>query len=303
MKTTRLPVKGIHIPKITIGHGKPRLLITAGVHGDEYSQQLVLQRLLRKPLPICHGSVVILPKVNPKGLEQNSEVNPADNLNINRVFPGQAKSKQQSRRIAAAVFHLARQCAAVIDLHNFTDPAMPQLIWVDGGTASIREQTQKLCKLFAYPLAWRIKPRDKGMKGSKGTLIYNAVMAGVPAIGIELPPIDTVNKSEIKKTEAGLRKAITVMLGDKAVPAAKRRLTVIDRLNIASPKKGIFAPKVSIGDKVRKGTVIGSLINDDYSSVPLRVTAHGGIVTRLRRAGLATKGQLLCNIGINKHIQ
>jgi len=300
MKNKFLKVRGIRIPQIIIGQGQPRLLVTAGMHGDEHSQQLVLQRILARLPRIAKGSIVVLPRLNPQGLAQNIEVNPKDGLNINRVFPGKRGSPRQSERIAAAVFDLARECEAVIDLHNFTDPALSQLIYVDSGTTKVRRESKKLCQFYGFSLVWRIRRGDPSMSGASGTLIYNAVRAGIPAIGVELPPHDAIRSKELAAAEKGLRRIISYFLEDRLFRDSARPLVMIDRLNVVAPETGIFRPVQLLGSRLEKGEVIGKIVGANNQEKVVRAP-RAGLLTRLRRPGAIKKKQLIFNIGISKN--
>lgn len=298
MEKTVIKVGTVAIPRITLGGGRPRIVITAGIHGDEFSQQLVLQRLLADPPQLKRGSIVILPRINPLGLSKNSEVNPADGLNINRVFPGNKNSPDISRRIARMVFEQALQSDAVVDLHNFTDPALPQMIYVDAGERRVRQRSLQLCRIYGFPLVWRIRTNDPGMIGSRKTLIVNTVLAGIPAIGVELPPLDNLTENEIRTGVEGLRRVLQFMT-DPGKNVKRRPTTLIDRINIRAREPGIFIPSLPLGVSVKPGNIIGKIFTPDYQEIPVP-TEFNGLLTRLRRAGPIHKQQLIGNIGIKK---
>lgn len=266
------------------------------MHGDEFSQQLVLKRFLDNAPNLKRGSVTILPRLNPGGLAANSEINPTDGLNINRVFPGRAVTPSISRKIARMTFDMAKQSDGVIDLHNFTDPAIPQTIFVDTGPSPLRELLLTMCRMNNFPLIWRIRANDPGMADAKRTLIYNVVRAGIPAIGVELPPLDVVTEREIKMGEQGVRAVIQFMING-TIGNMTDRQAVIDRINLRSPQDGIFIPMRSLGSLVRSSSVIGKIIMKNYNTLTISAGTTG-ILTRIRRAGPITKEQLICNIGI-----
>ncbi|MFH1207452.1 MAG: succinylglutamate desuccinylase/aspartoacylase family protein [Patescibacteria group bacterium] len=298
MKKSVIKIGSLSIPQITLGGGRPRILITAGIHGDEFSQQIVLQRLLADPPQLQRGSIVILPRVNPLGLAENTEVNPTDGLNINRVFPGKKNSPNISRRIANMVFEQALQSDTVVDLHNFTDPALPQIIYVDAGKRQIRQQSLQFCRIYGFPLVWRIRANDPGMDGSRKTLIFNAVRAGIPAIGVELPPLDGLTEKEIKTGVTGLRRVLQVM-SDSGKNFQQRPITIIDRKNVRAQQSGIFVPLLPIGVSVKPSSIIGKILTSDLQEMPVRAE-FSGLLTRLRRAGPINKKQLIGNIGMKK---
>ncbi|RDJ20004.1 hypothetical protein DWF00_20555 [Bosea caraganae] len=67
----------------------PTLLLTGGVHGDEYEGPLVLYRLMRALAELDpSGRGIILPSVNHPAFLAASRVSPIDQIDLNRCFPG-----------------------------------------------------------------------------------------------------------------------------------------------------------------------------------------------------------------------
>lgn len=82
----------------------PRVLVTAGIHGCEFVGIETARRLaieLAGRSGAVRGTVTIVACVNPGAMRARiPALNPADGLNINRMFPGDAGGSA-SRRIAA----------------------------------------------------------------------------------------------------------------------------------------------------------------------------------------------------------
>ncbi|MER8996015.1 succinylglutamate desuccinylase/aspartoacylase family protein [Mesorhizobium sp. M0678] len=96
--------EALPLPVLSFNKGEgPRLLITAGCHGNELEGPIVARRLLDW-LPRAQecGRVIIVPVLNPPALKAWSRNSPVDGLNLNRVFPGRADGSI-SERIADAV--------------------------------------------------------------------------------------------------------------------------------------------------------------------------------------------------------
>ncbi len=82
-------VRGRTILSASIGKGKKRVLVLAGIHGDERATAVLAKALLaslsRDPIP--NGpTVTIVSEVNPDGLVDFTRVN-ASRVDINRNFP------------------------------------------------------------------------------------------------------------------------------------------------------------------------------------------------------------------------
>ena len=89
---------------LTVIKGKDKgivFTILAGVHGAEYAPIIATQKLIKKfEVKRLSGTIIILPITNIGAFYSSTPyVNPIDNLNINRIFPGN-KNGSVSEKIA-----------------------------------------------------------------------------------------------------------------------------------------------------------------------------------------------------------
>src|SRR3954471_18085660 len=80
----------IPIPLMVAKRGTgPTVLLTGANHGDEYEGPLALMALMRE-LPLDHlsGRIIIVPALNVPAYRAGTRVSPIDQVNLNRVFPG-----------------------------------------------------------------------------------------------------------------------------------------------------------------------------------------------------------------------
>ncbi len=89
---------------LTVIKGKDKgivFTILAGVHGAEYAPIIATQKLIKKfEVNRLSGTIIILPITNIGSFYSSTPyVNPIDNLNINRIFPGN-KNGSVSEKIA-----------------------------------------------------------------------------------------------------------------------------------------------------------------------------------------------------------
>src|SRR5207237_628643 len=83
---------------------RPRVVLVAGVHGDEMEGILALHELCRTlPLTELVGTLVAIPIANPTAFAGLQRRVPIDGADLNRTFPGQAEGSF-SDRLAAALF-------------------------------------------------------------------------------------------------------------------------------------------------------------------------------------------------------
>lgn len=79
----------VEIPVVVIRNGTgPTVLLTGGVHGDEYEGPIALSELSRTLDPAeVQGRVVIMPAVNVPAVLADTRLSPFDNRGMNRSFP------------------------------------------------------------------------------------------------------------------------------------------------------------------------------------------------------------------------
>src|SRR5690606_12165747 len=80
----------IEIPIISVKNGAgPTVLLTGGVHGDEYEGPIAISRLARTRDPAqVQGRVIMIPAFNMPAVMNDTRLSPVDDRDINRYFPG-----------------------------------------------------------------------------------------------------------------------------------------------------------------------------------------------------------------------
>ncbi|MFJ5730581.1 succinylglutamate desuccinylase/aspartoacylase family protein [Streptomyces paradoxus] len=97
----------------------PRVVITAGVHGGEFTPIEAAVRLadLLEPGEV-NGQVIICPVANPPAVYQGRlNVSPVDGVNLNRVFPGDPAGGPTERLAAWLFANLVDGADVYVDLH------------------------------------------------------------------------------------------------------------------------------------------------------------------------------------------
>lgn len=99
------------------------MLVTAGIHGCEFVGIETARRLaieLAGRSGAVRGTVTIVACVNPGAMRARiPALNPADGLNINRMFPGDAGGSA-SQRTATWLMELQSESDFYIDMHAAT---------------------------------------------------------------------------------------------------------------------------------------------------------------------------------------
>src|SRR5262249_3657428 len=89
---------GYDIP-VAVIHGArpgPVLAVVAGSHGSEYTSIVAVQQLISSISPAeMSGTLILVPIVNVPSFEQiTPHLNPTDNKNMNRFYPGSPSGTQ-----------------------------------------------------------------------------------------------------------------------------------------------------------------------------------------------------------------
>ncbi len=163
----------------------PRLLITAGVHGDEYLPMLAVKNLIgrfeaNRPLRSqLRGTVVLIPVVNRPAYLLGRRCG-HDHLDLARCCPGREHGSP-TEQIAFALSRQIRDADFYIDLHTGGTElcVLPLAGYVLHPDSAVLEQQRRLASAFQLPLLWGTSAELQGRSLSV------ARDAGVPAIYVE----------------------------------------------------------------------------------------------------------------------
>jgi len=86
------------------GQPGPRVLVQAGIHGDEVAGVYALEQILPR-LQVRSGLLIVLPRMNPPALAINRRF---FHLDLNRVFPGLPVADPYEYGLARELFNLAK---------------------------------------------------------------------------------------------------------------------------------------------------------------------------------------------------
>lgn len=287
--------------KIDSGHPGPRLLITAGVHGDEYEPLMAAFRLIEAiGSRLSHGSVTIVPGVNGTAVDAHLRCG-SDGLDLARTCPGDPDGSP-TQADAHAVSLLIRSCDALIDLHTGgrlfdIHPMAGYMVHPD---LSVLSASRAMALSFGLPLLWGTDPAPDGRTLSV------ARDAGIPAIYVEYGGGASV-RSHI--ADAYFEGCLNVMarlsmLSEDRHWAGRPAHWIEDaepnkghlQSKMPSPCNGVFVPSVTLGALVHRGDTWGDVI-DMHTGCRTAVTAEDtGLVLFLRAEAVVSKGESLGGI-------
>jgi predicted deacylase len=268
----------------------PHLLITAGVHGDEFEGMAAVRRLIalfQEPAVArsLRGRLTLVPVVNEPAWRRGQRAGD-DGLDLARNCPGRADGSP-TEQIAAALSALIRGSDYYIDLHT---GGTALRIWPLAGYTlhadrAVLEAQRRMARAFNLPVVWGTTPHLEGRSLSV------ARDAGVPAIYAEHGGGGGCDPAGVEAYVDGCM-GVMAELGmlDRPRAASRVRHIVEDaradsgHLQIChpSPQDGYFEPAVQLGDRVAAGDVLGTVCDTLGTSRETVWASHGGLVLVLR---------------------
>ena len=145
----------VEIPIYVLKHGAgPTLLLTGGVHGDEYEGQIAVSRLAHtlKPQEIA-GRLILIPAVNIPAAVNGTRLSPIDGRDLNRCFPGNASGSFSEMLAHFVDSNILPHVDASIDLHTAGHSAecVPSTNMHYLGDAAMRGKTLAAAAAFGAP--------------------------------------------------------------------------------------------------------------------------------------------------------
>lgn len=280
---------GVSLP-CTIIRGRspgPKLLISAGVHGAEYSAIEAARRLTGLSPDDIVGEVVILPIINIDAFWKHlAFINPLDGKNINRVFPGNPNGSPSERR-AAWLTGAMKGMDAYVDLHcgDMTEALLPFSV--------VPDHARSLELAIASGLPYAVR------SGAPGHSYSASVEVGVPGLILESGGNGLWTETTVGLLVDGVKR-IMALLGmlPKGAPAAAPRPTVCQMKVATAPVAGFWHPAVSPGAMVEKGAPIG-VIHDLVGQGQRTILAeHSGPVLYHSTSLAVSQGAPLVGISI-----
>ena len=261
----------------------PRLLITAGVHGDEFEPIVAVWRLLStlKPAEIA-GRVTLIPVANPAAFARATRT-AEDELDLARTFPGRADGSI-TQRIAAELTEHIHQADYYVDLH--TGGSRYRLLPLSGyslhSDSTILDKQRAMAQAFQLPIVWGTSAELQGRSLSE------ARDAGVPAIYAEHGGGGPFEPKAVEDYVHGCQN-LMVMLGMLDGPVDQSRVPwrVEDprpdsgHLQVChpAPHEGLFLPNVSLGARVERGALLGTIVNvRENVQVPVHAENAGVVI-------------------------
>lgn len=266
----------------------PRLLITAGVHGDEYLPMLAVHHLIQHfagnpdEADSIRGSLTLIPVVNESAFIEGNRCG-SDGKDLARTCPGNPDGTT-TERAAAALSAEIEKADYYVDLHTGGTElsVLPMSGYVLHSDKAILEKQRNLARAFQLPFCW-------GTSGElEGRSLSVARDAGVPAIYVEY----LGSHREAAEATAGVDGGHPLVHGCLNVMRHLGLLSEKEFTSVApefvedsrpesghmqvchpAPATGFFNSCVELGQQVKEGELIAQ-ITPPGSAEPLEVRAN-----------------------------
>ncbi|MCP5014815.1 MAG: succinylglutamate desuccinylase/aspartoacylase family protein [Ketobacter sp.] len=277
---------------VLVAHGAapgPTMCMTAALHGDELNGIEIVRRVLHQIEPDdLKGTIIGMPIVNLDGFRRASRYM-SDRRDLNRYFPGNPIGSYASR-VAHSLFHkVILHCDYLVDIHtgSFLRTNLPQL----------RGDLKN-------PMILEFSRHFGGMgvlhhRGGSGTLRRAAADSGIPAITMETGGPHSLDQESVSHGVKGMKNVLHNLGMYKTV-----RLWLIPQpvfyqsTWVRSNQGGIMLSKVVLDEKVKKGQLLGRVIDPITNTSSDIISPLNGIVLGKALDQVVSPGFATFHIGI-----
>jgi predicted deacylase len=286
----------VPIPIAIVKNGAgPTLMLSAGVHGDEYEGQVALLDLVREIEPEqIQGRLIVIPALHLPAARVGRRLSPIDGLDLNRTFPGDRGGSFAPMLAHYVAEVLLPLCDVNVDLHSGGRSldclacTMSHLL----DDASVVERTVALARAFGAPL----HVMNREVDGSR-TLASAAEARGVITMSSELGGGNRLSRRGLEITRRGVRNLLCHLGMTDGEPEPFDQPTRVQVLPDAesygfAPASGIFCPLHDLGERVEAGQPAAAIYDiENPLQPPVAVEfRRSGLLWSMRGQGRVEKG-------------
>ena len=287
----------LSIPLIVVNglsSGK-KLLLNSGVHGTEYVGTDAILRLVHEIDPrTLRGTLVAIPFLNIPAFERISREGPFDSLNLNRIFPGKEVGFLSEQIAHLAVKEIFPKVDYAIDLHGATMNDMQ--IYICGYEECEKFSALDMAKAFGIEALWKLST-----SGIRGSFSSAATELGVPTIVVEVGGEGRCKEEWVQFEIRGFKNVMKMlgMLEGKPEKLLSQH-KIVEGFWQHSHAGGFLRPHVNLGDQIKKGTVMGTVINLHGKVLEELKTPVDGLVLGMRTLPKINPGDWSFWVGVVK---
>ena len=273
----------------------PRISIVTGTHGDELEGQYVCYELARRiqaQPQLLTGIVDIYPALNPLGVDSITRGVPGFDLDMNRIFPGNEDG-------AMAEFAAARITRDILGSDLCIDVHASNIFLREIPQVRVSQSTARALLPYAVQLNCDFIWVHASATVLESTLAHTLNMLGVHTLVVEMGVGMRITRAYGDQLLDGvfhLLHSEGIWLGED-IEVRKPIVSTDGKVGFVNAETlGMFVPRVTHWQDVRRGQVIGDLINPlTGESVEVKSPCDGVLFT-LREYPLVYEGSLIARV-------
>ena len=282
--------------RIQNGDSTTRLSLVTGTHGDELEGQYLAYMIgdfISRNIEQFEGILDIYPALNPMGIDSITRGIPMFDIDMNRIFPG-TKGGTMAEVICSAIADDLSGSDICVDVHssNIFLMEIPQIRM----SVPTAQTLMPYAKMMNVDFVWI----HESATVLESTLAHTLNMRGTKTLVVEMGVGMRITKKYCDQLFYGILNLMKNLGMWKGNVKAVREPIISEGCRVGfvnSDAAGIFVPSVNFGDKVRKGSRIGDVVDPLTSKVTERVTAVcDGMIFTLREYPVVYGGSLIARI-------
>ncbi len=293
----RLSIKRTRFGPSKLKKGAKRISIVSGIHGDELEGQYVIFLLaewLKKNPYALQGTVDIYPAVNALGVDAIIRSFPLYEVDLNRTFPGGAEDYLPGQ-VVHALAEDVKGSDIAIDIHssNIFLREIPQIrINEEFGDTLIPLARELNCDFIWVHSAVTVL---------EATFSHTLNAMGTKTLVVEMGVGMRVTQEYGHQLLAGLlnlMKKEGIIDTDETFDIREPYLSEGGEvMYLNSPRSGLFVPSLEHCSMIKKGELIGRIVDPLSGSVRASIKSPGdGILFTLREYPVVYEGSLIARI-------
>ncbi|CAL2079914.1 succinylglutamate desuccinylase/aspartoacylase family protein [Tenacibaculum sp. 190524A02b] len=288
----RLPTGTLIEIPVYVFNGKevgPTVLLQGGLHGDETNSiELVRRMLIDKRYKIQRGCVIVVPLLNVFGfLNLSRDMHGKD---VNRSFPGSKSGSLAGRMAFYLMKEITKNVDFAIDYHTggAQRSNFPQIRFTPEDANGF-----ELAKIFNAPIMFGSKLIRKSFRNE-------CFKNNIPVIVYEGGESLRLDENAIQQGIDGtlrVLKHFNMILDSVEIPNQKNSIYIQKRRWIRAKVAGLFTPRVANGASIKKGEVLGQIM-DTYGETNFSIKSPiNGYVIAKNNFPVINMGDALFHIG------
>ncbi len=234
------------------------LVVTAGVHGDEFEGVRAILEVADVLDPSqMHGDLLAIPVAHPAAFWSAERTSPLDGLNLARVFPGNCTGEPTEKVAAVLAERVIARADFYLDLHSGgTAYAMPMMAGYDASDP----RSSAAARIFGAETIWghgSIPP---------GRTISFAKSRDIPWIYTEARGACRIDSGDLKTMKQGvlnLMRHLGILMGRPTLRPIRLQLYGDGDTDcgICAGREGFLLNHAQLLEEIRENQMLGVLVN------------------------------------------